>query len=492
MKISCLSIDLINPDKPAASLAFLCGICEHLGADYQAISINARILRRVSQDDYNRVYNAIKLENVDLVKDTAGELLVDIAEEIAAYQPDYVLVSVFSYMQYLLAQEMLSALRSKTTVKIIAGGPGIQFKDSKNITNGKKLLEQGLLDFYVLGEGDEILPRFLNGERDMLGLNCAEDPFESWVPQINDLDQFYITPSYKKIDLDVYHNLENKDKAVISVSTSRGCVRDCSFCDVAKSWPKYRFRSGKKVADEILAIHLDSGTVNFTIVDSLINGSLKSFREFNREMIRLKQEYPSLAGFSYNGMFIVRDERSHDDSFFQEMAAAGCESLALGIETGSDRLRFDMNKKFTNQDLDHHLLMSQKYGIKNNFLMFVGYPTETEEDFQQTLIMLERYQHYLIDGTIIGINHTGTFNMLTDTPVYEDHTRLGIVVDQDIDNRILRWDNPNNPSVAPKNRVLRDLRFRERAAELRYPVPYSDRYLMYLKDIDPSFIPVSD
>lgn len=492
MKISCVSVDLINPDKPAASLAFLCGICEHVGAEYQAISLNSRALRQLSRDDYNRVYNATKFQDSQLINEISGGIFQDMAKDIVDYAPDYVLVSLFSYMQYPLAAEILSVLKATSGVVVMAGGPGIQYKDSKDITNGKKLLDQGLIDFYVLGEGDDILPRFLRGERDMLGLNHAKDPFESWVPQLDDLDRVYVTPSYKKMDLDVYHSLENKDKAVISISTSRGCVRSCSFCDVANYWPKYRFRSGKKVAEEILATHRDIGAVNFTIVDSLINGSLKSFREFNQEMIRLRHENPELENFSYNGMFIVRDAKSHDEKFFQEMSEAGCESLALGIETGSDRLRFEMNKKFTNQDLDHHLEMSQKYGIKNNFLMFIGYPTETEEDFQQTLDMLERYQHYLIDGTVIGINHTGIFSMLTDTPIYRDHIHLGIEVSEDVDNRLLKWDNPNNPSVAPKNRVLRDLRFRERAAELRYPIPYSDRYLLYLKDIDPSFATVSD
>lgn len=492
MKIICLAVDLINPDKPAASLAFLCGVCERIGADYHAISVNTALLQSLGKLDYDRIYNAIKLKNFNLIKDITKNIFEDISAEISKANPDYILVSVFSYMQYYLAQEILSAIRENSNITIIAGGPGIQYQDHRDVTFGKKLLDQQLIDFYVLGEGDEILPRFLAGERDMLGLNCSTDRFESWVPQINDIDKYYITPSYKKIDLDPYLNLENKDRPVISISTSRGCVRNCSFCDVAKTWPKYRFRNGKKVAEEILSIHRDSGSVNFTIVDSLINGSLKNFREFNQEMIRLKKENSSLENFSYNGMFIVRDSQSHNEQFFREMAEAGCESLAVGIETGSDRLRFDMNKKFTNRDLDHHLEMSQKFRIRNSFLMFVGYPSETEQDFQETLKMLTRYQHYLIDDTIIGINHTGIFSLLTGTPVYENHSTMGIVISEDIDNHALKWYNERNPDSSLKKRVLRDLKFREHAARLRYPIPYSDRYLQYLRDIDPSFTTLSD
>jgi radical SAM superfamily enzyme YgiQ (UPF0313 family) len=180
------------------------------------------------------------------------------------------------------------------------------------------------------------------------------------------------------------------------------------------------------------------------------------------------------------------------------MHTAGCESLAIGVETGSERLRFEMNKKFTNRSLDHHLEMCQKYKIRNNFLMFVGYPTETAQDFEQTLEMLERYQKYLISDTIIGINHSGIFQLLPGTPLFDHRDQLGLVINehQDSDNLSamsqLYWTNKNNPSLNTQERILRDLRFRRRAAELRYPIPYSKRYLDYLKDIDKNGFILSD
>jgi len=192
---------------------------------------------------------------------------------------------------------------------------------------------------------------------------------------------------------------------------------------------------------------LEVGAVNFTIVDSLINGNLKSFKEFNRGMIELKNKIPTLKDFSYNGMFIVRDSKSHSAELFKIMKDAGCESLAIGVETGSDRLRYEMNKKFTNADLDYHLEQCEKVGIRNAFLTFVGYPTETDEDFAQSLHMLERYQKYLVNDTIIGINHSGTFSLLPDTPVYDERESMNIVLHNDIENIKLSWTNKNNPTL---------------------------------------------
>jgi len=492
LKVTCISVDLINADKPPAALAFLAGACEKIDVDYHAISLNSEFLKNLSADDYNEIYKNIKLNNLSKFEKQIDPIITLVVTKILDFESDHLLISLFSYAQFELAKFFLRKLKQRQYQgKIVAGGPGVGPVEFSEVSNGRRLIQDDLIDYYCLGEGDEILPGYLQGNINQMGLNSKKSLSEIWVPQIDDLENAYLVPSYKKIEAQFYKNLENKIKPIYSISTSRGCVRRCSFCDVAKTWPKFRFRSGQSVANEILKHHLDVGAVNFTLVDSLINGSLKSFRDFNIEMISLKNQYLSLSDFSYNGLFIVRDHKSHTEDLFRMMKDAGCESLAIGVETGSDRLRFEMNKKFTNQDLDHHLEMCQRYGIKNTLLVFVGYPTETEEDFQDTLDMLIRYQKYLIDDTIIGINHHGIFSILPHTPIFDQREFLGIDLEME-QNRAIAWSNRNNPNLTVKKRVLRDLQLRKTALELRYPIPYSQRYLEYLKDLDQSFVPISD
>ena len=492
-KVSCLSIDVVNADKPTASLAFLAGVCEHLGLDYQCQSLNVEMLRRLSKHQFQALYDAIKLGTEDRLMADITVAMHDMITVIEQYKPDVLLVSFFSYAQINLGRTFLQLLRERLPeLEILAGGPGIHVETIAGKTNGRRLADQGLIDYYVLGEGDEVLPKFLLGNKNQIGLNSKRTPFENWVPQIDDLDSKYIVPSYKKIDFSVYNNLEAKSKGVINISTSRGCVRACTFCDVSNTWPKFRFRSGQCVAQEVLQHWQDTGIANFHINDSLINGSLKSFKEFNSEMIKLKQQHPGLADFSYNGMFIVRDRKSHNEEFFANMARAGCDSLAVGVETGSDKLREIMAKKFTNDDLDWHMEMCQKYKIGNIILMFVGHPEETQQDYQQSLDLLDRYQKYLLDDTIVGLNFHGPYTLLTGTPDWERRHEMGVeIVSEDTDGHI-NWVSHKNPTLTVKQRVLRDLNFRRHAANLRYGIAYSQRYIEYLKNIDSGFIPVAD
>lgn len=494
MKVFCLSVDIVNADKPTASLAFLAGVCESANVDYDCLSFNAEMLKNLSRNQYQSLYEAIKLGNEKQWFESIEPIVNGLISRIENYSPNVVLASFFSYMQFNLGKHLLERIKKKIpNLTILAGGPGIHtVMIDGGKTNGALLCEQEIIDYYVLGEGDEILLNFLQGQRNLLGLNSKDSKFETWVPQIDHLDEKFVVPSYKKIDFSVYQNIESKQKGVITINTSRGCVRACTFCDVANTWPKFRFRSGAKIAQEVLQHWQDTGIANFYISDSLINGSLKSFRDFNNEMIKLKQQHSELSDFSYNGMFIVRDKKSHDEELFASMAEAGCESLAIGVETGSDRLRAAMAKKFTNQDLDWHLEMCQKYKIRNFLLMFTGHYRETEEDFQQSLDLLTRYQKYLIDDTISGINFSGAYMLIPGTPDWNDREDAGVeIVSHDNDIRI-NWINKNNPSLTVKERILRDLRFREHAAKLRYGLPYTRRYLDYLKHVDAGFVPVSD
>jgi radical SAM superfamily enzyme YgiQ (UPF0313 family) len=494
MKAFCLSIDIVNADKPTASLAFLAGVCEHMQVEYDCASLNAEMLQVLSRQQFQGLYDAIKLGTEGQWIPSIESALLELVNKIKLFDPDVLLVSFFSFMQLSMGKYFLSMVKHHMPhLQILAGGPGIHATETtNNKTNGRLLCEQGVIDYYVLGEGDEVLPAFLLGERNLLGLNSLAVQHESWVPQISNLDEKYILPSYKKINFGVYQNIEAKQMGVINISTSRGCVRACTFCDVSNTWPKFRFRSGHKVAQEVVKHWEDTGIPNFYISDSLINGSLKSFKDFNLEMIKLKQQHAGLKDFSYNGMFIVRDKKSHNEEFFANMASAGCESIAIGVETGSDRLRAVMAKKFSNEDLDWHMAMCQKYKIRNILLMFTGHPQETSEDFQQSLDLLDRYQKYLIDDTIIGINFSGAYSFIPGTPDWEHREHTGIeVTGSDGDMRI-NWINKNNPTLTVKERVLRDLKFRQHAVQLRYGMPYNRRYIEYLKHINADFIPVSD
>jgi hypothetical protein len=85
------------------------------------------------------------------------------------------------------------------------------------------------------------------------------------------------------------------------------------------------------------------------------------------------------------------------------IAKAGGDVFYVGVESGSDRIREQMGKPFTNDDIEYQLEQFHKNRLKCTFLMFPGYVTEQLQDHQDTLAMFPRWQKYVASGTINGL-----------------------------------------------------------------------------------------
>jgi radical SAM superfamily enzyme YgiQ (UPF0313 family) len=67
------------------------------------------------------------------------------------------------------------------------------------------------------------------------------------------------------------------------------------------------------------------------------------------------------------------------------MKEAGCTALQFGIESGSVRRLKRMGKLFSRADAEKVLRLSAQAGINNWVNLIVGFPGETESDFQETV-----------------------------------------------------------------------------------------------------------
>ena len=199
-------------------------------------------------------------------------------------------------------------------------------------------------------------------------------------------------------------------------------MRRCTYCDVPYHWPKYRWRAGDNVAEEIISHYERFGVTKFYFTDSLVNGSMKSFSDMCNKLAAYKFDRK----ITWSGQFIIKPRNQVTDDYFDMIAAAGGTQFYVGIETGSDRVRWDMDKKFTNEDVDHHLHHFSRVGMKMFFLMLTGYVTETLEDHADTLVMFPRWQHYVADGTIRGIDLGPTLIILANTPLDHMREELGL------------------------------------------------------------------
>jgi radical SAM superfamily enzyme YgiQ (UPF0313 family) len=164
------------------------------------------------------------------------------------------------------------------------------------------------------------------------------------------------------------------------------------------------------------------------------------------------------------------------------MKQAGCNYLYVGVETFSDRVRYEMDKKFTNEDLEFHLRMCGQYHIPNAFLMITGYPTETDEDHSLNIAGLKKYQKYAQAGIINLITFGYTTAILENTPLERMQNQLGIVKEFEDLDRQQNWVSLKNPKLTFKERVRRWVEVVELANQLSYNQPRLDTAVSMLKE----------
>jgi len=395
-------------------------------------------------------------------KDALTQVLDVWVDRIQSIDTKLLGLSVFSNNSRVATMLLVKRLKQiNYPNKIVLGGQGV---DEQWIITVKQYI-----DYWIIGEGEYALESLLNGIVDYPGINGKTNI------QIDNLDT--LGPAdYSDYALSKYVFY---DKSTVQITGSRGCVRKCTYCDVYQKWPKFRWRSGKIIADEIIKIHQTQGVNNFFFTDSLINGNMKSFVEMCTIIAEYRKKYaPEL---TWGGQFIARKIKSLPDNYFHLLADSGAFNLTIGVETGSDSVRNHMKKGFSNEDLDYHMEQFSNLGITCGFLMLIGYPTETKKDFEDTLRMLQRYQGYAANGTILGITLGQTLEIAENVPLTEMYKDILFQIPDEGINAIAWKPKKPNATLTLDERVRRRLVAGIVAQSYGWKLISADRELQYLK-----------
>lgn len=406
----------IDPIAPTVGPAVLKSHCQAAGFTCQLRDLNIELYRYLPESD-RKIWTTDDGVFFDESKwkefyDTKCRVLFEKwAKQLVEAGAGWIGLSVFSSYSKLSAIELIKLIKSMDpNQKVVVGGAGAY----------KEIDVWPLIgvDHWIIGDAEESIVKLLEGKLDDPGINNR-------IPnQVEDLD-LVLLPDYDDIDFSLY---ENRHFTTTYITSSRGCIRDCTFCDVATMWPKYRFRSSKHVVNEILSSRKRYGFQDFYFTDSLINGGLKNFRQLCQDLAKYRRETGD-TDFECGGQFICRNRSQFTPEDFDLMKSAGFEWVALGIESASESIRDHMRKGFTNEDMLYTFEQCKRVGIHMTLLFIVGYPTETKENFDETLDLIRKLadQGYF-EGPKPIVSKVNFFDQILfpKTPIYDMHASLGI------------------------------------------------------------------
>ncbi len=467
MKNLLVAIPQLELHRPPISTAIIAGVLRNNGYECTQLDLNIKLYKQVGPekyDDMSTLWERTRHPTDDettLINDFIDKDLVALVDSNTR-----VMMSVFTYHSQLFAKLALERLRQAVPdCEVVLGGMGVD--DGGLVDFGKEMLNRKLADYVIYGEGEQAVLEFMKGNYTYAGINDR-----SRLLQLEDLDG-QAFPDYSDFQFDDYVYLYPKKE--VNIVGSRGCVRKCTYCNVASLWPKFRFRSGQNIADEMIKHYELYGVQQFFFVDSLINGSLKAFRDMCDKLADYNQTHK--AGFGWGSQFIFKPKRQLTDDYFDMIAQAGGQQFYVGVESGSDKIRWEMDKKFTNEDIDYHLEHFQRTGMTVVFLMIVGYLTETLEDHEESIEMYKRWQKYVATGTIAGIDLNTSLMFFPGTPLskmIDSHEVNFPTVEFDATGNPRKndmiWTSGLNPDLTFEGRMRRRLEVNEMALKYKWPI----------------------
>jgi tRNA-2-methylthio-N6-dimethylallyladenosine synthase len=186
-------------------------------------------------------------------------------------------------------------------------------------------------------------------------------------------------------------------QATAFVSIMQGCNMHCTFCIVPQTRGAERSRSIEEIVNEVRDL-VSRGVKEITLLGQIVN--LYGRREFPR--IENKSPFVQLleAVHEVEGLKRLRFTSPHPIGFRDDLIDAISrlpkltEHVHLPLQSGSNKILKAMHRAYTAEkyvDLVRRIRRA-RYGIAITTDIIVGFPGETEDDYQQTRDLVEQIQ----------------------------------------------------------------------------------------------------
>ena len=227
-----------------------------------------------------------------------------------------------------------------------------------------------------------------------------------------------IWTEYKEIVEDVPTIREHSYKA--SVNIMYGCNNFCTYCIVPYVRGRERSRKPEDILKEIKELVAD-GVKEIMLLGQNVNSygkNLETPMTF-AQLLRLINEVEGLERIR----FMTSHPKDLSDELIEAMKDCDkvCKYLHLPIQSGSSKILEKMNRKYTKEQY-LELVDKIRAAIPDIMLstdIIVGFPGETEEDFQETLDIIKKVR-YSTAFTFIYSKRTGTPAATMEEQIDED------------------------------------------------------------------------
>ncbi len=314
----------------------------------------------------------------------------------SAEEADFVFVNTCSVREkgehklFSLLGRLRDLKESKPNLVVGVGGCVAQ-QEGKNI-----IKRAPSVDFVVGTHNLSLVPSLLDSAKNGVTGQVAVDYRDEWEELPEELDSYSPLKQGEDGKLDSSFGVfYSPVRAMVAIQ--RGCNKNCSFCvvpttrgpEVSRSFSEIEREIKHKVAIGAREVMLLGQTVNSWGRDlqprSSFEELVKRISEIDKlERIRFTSPHPAEVRPGFIDLYATNPKL--------------CPSIHMPLQSGSNRLLKEMNR---NYKVERYLeIVDQVREVRPDIAIstdiIVGFPGETEDDFEQTMEVIEKVRYQLI------------------------------------------------------------------------------------------------
>jgi tRNA-2-methylthio-N6-dimethylallyladenosine synthase len=342
------------------------------------------------------------------------------------------------------------SIREKAAQKVFA-----RLGDWKTLSAGKII---GVLGCLAQQEGEEIFER-----APWVSLVCGSASYRRLPELIGQLETGGRRVMGLSLDTDETFETEmtrrdNPIRAYITII--EGCDYGCSYCVV----PRTRGPERSRPSDLVLAEGRRLAEAGYSEIQ-LLGQTVNSYRDPSSSGLNFTGLLKAVA--AVDGIRRVRFTTSHPNDFHREIVDAIeaipelCNHVHLPVQSGSTRVLREMRRTYSREEYLEKIswMRATQRPISLSTDIIVGFPGETESDFEQTITLLNEVQYDSVFAFKYSPRPNTTAQSMPDAiPEEEKSRRLAILFDRQRQIQIAR----NSELVGQTFEVLVDGRHEAR------------------------------
>jgi radical SAM PhpK family P-methyltransferase len=169
----------------------------------------------------------------------------------------------------------------------------------------------------------------------------------------------------------------------VNVRTAISCPFACAFCGFPEHAGKYQPAEVAALERELNRLDRIGTVKSVYFIDDTFNVPVKRFKDILRMIIKNRYRFRWHCNFRC---------QFSDREMVELMKESGCKGVFLGIESGSNQILKNMNKKASREKYLEGTALLKEYGIVTHGSFIVGFPGESEETVNDTISFIKESQ----------------------------------------------------------------------------------------------------